>query len=72
MFIMKVTLFRVPVYSFYETSVLFEDIFFLIRHTFSYNFSILVVYLLYHIRFIRLSGAIGPNPGPKPSFQISQ
>ena len=51
-FIVKVTLFRVPVYPFLL-----------------YIFSIFVVYLLYHIRLIRLSGAIVPNPDPEPSFQ---
>ena len=30
-------------------------------------FGIFVVYLLYHIRLIRLSGDIELNPGPKPS-----
>ena len=35
----------------------------------SYIFSIFVVYLLYHIRLIRLSDAIEPNPDPEPSFQ---
>ena len=68
-FIMKVTLFRVPVYPFFETRVLFKGIFIIIRHNFSYIFSIFVVYLLYHIRLIRTSGAIEPNPDPKPSFQ---
>ena len=51
-FIVKVTLFRVPVYPFLL-----------------YIFSIFVVYLLYHIRLIRLSGAIVPNPDPEPNFQ---
>ena len=68
-FIMKVLLFRVPVYPFFETSVLFKDIFIIIRHNFSYIFSIFVVYLLYHIRLIRLRGAIESNPDPKPSLQ---
>ena len=70
-FIMKVTLFRFPVYLFFETRVLFKDIF-IIRHNFSYIFSIFVVYLLYHIRLIRLSGGIEPNPDPKTKFPIFQ
>ena len=52
---------------FFERCVLFNDIFFIIRHYFSYIFSIYVVYLLYHIRLIRLSGDIELNPGAKPS-----
>ena len=63
-FIMKVTLFRVTVYAFFETHVLFKDIL-----SFSYIFSIFALYLLYHIRLIRLRGAIEPNPDPKPIFQ---
>ena len=38
----------------------------MIRHYFSYVFSIFVVGLLYQIRLIRLSGDIELNPGPKP------
>ena len=60
-------LFSIPIYTFFETRVLFNDISFIIRHYFSYIFSIFVVYLLYHIRLIRLSGDIELNPGPKPS-----
>ena len=59
--------FSIPIYTFFETRVLFNDISFIIRHYFSYIFSIFVVYLLYHIRLIRLSGDIELNPGPKPS-----
>ena len=59
-------LFSIPIYTFFETCVLFNDIFFIIRHYFSYIFSIFVVYLLYHIRLIRLNGDINLNPGPKP------
>ena len=60
-------LFSIPIYTFFETCVLFNNIFFIIRHYFSYIFSIFVVYLLYHIRLIRLSGDIELNPGSKPS-----
>ena len=59
--------FSIPIYTFFETRVLFNDISFIIRHYFSYIFSIFVEYLLYHLRFIRLSGDIELNPGPKPS-----
>ena len=52
---------------FFERCVLFNDIFFIIRHYFSYIFSIFVVYLLYHIRLIKFCGDIELNPGPKPS-----
>ena len=38
--------------------VLFNDISFIIRHYFLY---------IFHIRLIRFSGNIQPNPGPKPS-----
>ena len=57
----------IPIYTFFETRVLFNDISFIIRHYFSYIFSILVVYLLCHISLIRLSGDIKLNPGPKTS-----
>ena len=57
-------LFSFPIYTFFETCVLFNDIPFIITHHFSYIFSIFVVYLLYHIRLIRLSGDIELNPGP--------
>ena len=60
-------LFSIPIYTFFETCVLLNDISFIIRHYFSYIFSIFVAYLLYHIRLIRLSGDIELNPGPKPS-----
>ena len=60
-------LFSIPIYTLFETCVLFDDIFFIIRHYFSNIFSIFVVYLLYHIRLLRLSGDIELNPGPKPS-----
>ena len=50
-----------------KTRVLFNDISFILRHYFLYIFSIFVVYLLYHIRLIRLSGDMELNPGPKPS-----
>ena len=60
-------LFSIPIYTFFETRVLFNDISFIIRHYFSYIFSVFVVYLLYHIRLIRPSGDIELNPGPKPS-----
>ena len=59
--------FSTPIYTFCETRVLFNDISFIIRHYFSYIFSIFIVYLLYHIRLIDLSGDIELNPGPKPS-----
>ena len=62
-----VMLFSILIYMFFEICVLFNDISFIIRHYFSYIFSIFVVYLLYHIRLIRLSGSIELNPGPKPS-----
>ena len=57
-------LFSIPIYTLFETSALFNDISFIIRHYFSYTFSIFVVYHLYHIR---LCGDIELNPGPKPS-----
>ena len=60
-------LFSIPIYTFFETRVPFNDISFIIRQYFSYIFSIFVVYLLYHIRSNRLSGDIELNPGPKPS-----
>ena len=66
-FIMKMMLFSVSIYPFFETYVIFEHIFIMIGHYFSYIFSIFVVYLLYHIRLIRISGYIQLNPGPKPS-----
>ena len=59
-------LFNIPIYTFFERSVVFNDISFLIRHYFSYVFSIFLAYLLYHIRLIRLSGDIELNPGLKP------
>ena len=52
---------------FFNLCVLFNDIFFIIRHYVSYTFIIFVVYLLYHIRLIRLSSDIELNPGPKTS-----
>ena len=55
------------IYQYFETRVLFNDVSFIIRHYFSYIFSIFVVYLLYHIRLIKLCGDIELNPGPKPS-----
>ena len=61
-------LFSIPIYTFFETCVLFNDIFFITRHYFSYIFNIFLVYLLYHIRLIRLNGDIELHPGPKPSF----
>ena len=66
-FIMKVMLFSALICTFFETCVLFKGIFIIITRYFSYIFSIFVVYLLYHIRLIRLSGDIELNPGPKPS-----
>ena len=60
-------LFSIPIYTFFETRVLFSDMSFIIRHYFSYIFSILVVYLLHHIRLITFSGDIELNPDPKPS-----
>ena len=62
-FIMKVTLFRVPVLHF-----IFKDVFIIIRHYFSYIIRIFVVYLLNHIRSIRLSGDIEPNPRSYTKF----
>ena len=48
-------------YTFFETFVVFfEDLFTIFRRIF-------VVYLLYHIRLIRLSGDTELNPGPKRS-----
>ena len=64
--VMRFMLFSNPIYTFFETRVLFNDISFIIRHYFSYIFSIFVVYLLYHIRLIRLSGDIALNSSPKP------
>ena len=66
-FIMKVKFSIVLIYTFFETYVLFKDIFMIIRHYFSYIFSISAVYLLHHIRLIRPSGKTELNPGPKPS-----
>ena len=66
-FIMKLMWFSVPIYMFFETCVLFKDIFIIIRRYFLCIFSIFVVYLLSHIRLIRLSGDIELNPSPKPS-----
>ena len=61
-------LFSIPIYWFFETHVLVvNNIYFIIRHYFSYIFSLFVVYLLYHIRLIRLSSDIELNLGPKPS-----
>ena len=60
-------LFSIPIYTFFKTCVIFNDIFFIIRLYVSYIFSIFVVYLLYHIRLIRLSSDIELYPGPKPS-----
>ena len=57
----------IPIYTFFKTRILFNDIFFIIRHYVSYIFSIFVVYLLYHIRLIRLSNDIELNPCLKPS-----
>ena len=62
-----IMLFSIPIYTFFETCLLFNDIFFIIRHYFSYIFRIFLVNLLYHIRLIRLSGDIELNPGPEPS-----
>ena len=59
-------LFSIPIYTFFELCVLFNDISFIIRHYFSCIFSIFVLYLLYHIRLIKLSGDIELNPGLKP------
>ena len=63
--------FSIPIYTSFETCVLFNDIFFIIRHYFSHSFSIFVVYLLHHIRLIRPSGYIELNPGSKPSSLTS-
>ena len=57
-------LFSIPIDTLFETFLsffLFNDIRFLIRHYFSYIFGIFVVYLLYHIRLMRLSGDIELN-----------
>ena len=62
-----IILFSIPIYTFFETSVLFNDISFIVTHYSSYIFSIFVVYLLYHNRLIRLSGDIKLNQGPKTS-----
>ena len=60
-------LFSIPIYTFFKTRLLFNNIYIIIRHYFSYIFSIFVVYLLYHIRLIRLCGDIELNPGLKSS-----
>ena len=61
-------LFSILIYWFFEAHVLVvNDIYFIIRHRFSHIFSIFAVYVLYHIRLIRLSGDIALNLGPKPS-----
>ena len=60
-------LFSIAIYTFFETCVLLNDICFIIRHYFKYIFSIFVLYLLHHIRLIRVSSDIELNPGPKPS-----
>ena len=60
-------LFSIPIYTFFETCVLLNNISFIVTHYFSYIFSIFLVYLLYHIRLITLSGDIELNPGPKPN-----
>ena len=60
-------LFSIPIYRFFETRVLFNDISFIIRHYFLYVFGIFVVYLFYHIRLIRPSSGTELNPGPKSS-----
>ena len=57
----------IPIYTFFDTCILFNDIFFIVRHYFLFIFSILVIYLLYHIRLIRICGEIELHPGPKPS-----
>ena len=44
-FIMMI--FNIPIYTIFESRVLFDDISFIIRHYFSYIFSIIVVHLLY-------------------------
>ena len=54
-------LFSIPIYTLFEKRVLFNDISFIMRHYFSYIFSIFAVYLLYHIRLIRISGDIELN-----------
>ena len=60
-------LFIIPIYKFFKTYILFNDIFFIIEYVL-YVFSIFVVYLLlYHIRLIRLNSENELNPGPKPS-----
>ena len=48
----------IPIYTFFKTRILFNDIFFIIRHYVSYIFSIFVVYVLYHIRLIKLNSDI--------------
>ena len=67
--------FSIPIYMFFETRVLFNNILcslvlFHNQTNFSYIFSIFIVYLLYHIRLIRLSGDIELNPGPKPRRKV--
>ena len=57
-------LFNIPIYTFFEKCVLLNDISFIIRHYFLYIFSVFIVYLLYHIRLIRLSGDIELKPQP--------
>ena len=62
-------LIRVVMYLFFIKipEIMLRNIAIIIRYYFSYIFSIFVVYLLYNIRLIRLSGDIEVNPGPKPS-----
>ena len=53
----------------YTCLFLKETFFTVIRYNFNfiYIFSIFIIYLLYYIRFFRLSGDIELNPGPKPN-----
>ena len=61
--------FRFIMYLFFIVipKVTFSNMTIIIRYYFSYIFSIFLVYLLYNIRLIRLSGDIEVNPGPKTS-----
>ena len=65
-FILRFTLF-VCYYPLYQCFTILKETFIVLRNHLSNTFVIFLVYLLYHIRLIKLSGDIEPNPGPKPS-----
>ena len=64
---MKVMLFSVLVYMHFETCFFLKRYIYHNYTLFFIYFSIFVVYLLYHIKLISLSGDIELNPGLKPS-----